>query len=230
MKAFGLKAAFVLCAALLLLAWGRTGAYAELNMDYNDMWDITAPHTDRVTITASGPGSLIFPAERSFGHGAGTGDSQYNTIFSDSGSAGTIDYVEWQCQNPVTLGEFHLFASRDWVYEHWNRQFSEFNLYYWDDTAWQLIKHLNTDDLYGQYDPASPNYLAVAVNDFAPVTAQKFRYEVVQTYTSQYGYVWGGPRVCELDGYSSVVIPIPGAVWLLGSSLLGLAGFRFRKS
>jgi hypothetical protein len=229
MKTCAWKAALMAGAVVLFLAAGGTGAFADLNMDYNDMWDVTAPHTDRVTITNSGPVGLIFPADRSFGHAAGTGDSNYNTIFGDSAAAGTMHYVEWQCQTPVTLAEFHLFASRDWINGHWNRQFSEFNLYYWDNTAWQLIKHLDTDALYGQYDPSIPGFLAVAVNDFAPVSAARFRYEVEQTATSQYNWLWGGPRVCELDGYSSVVIPLPGAVWLLGSGLLGLAGLRFRK-
>jgi hypothetical protein len=224
------KKFFSACVVLLLVAAGVQGARADLTMDFDDMWDITAPHTSRITIDNSSPVYSGFSAASTFGSTNFTNpsDSTYNTIFQDYQPLGTVHYVEWTCAAPVTLAEFHLFASRDPNYDRWLRQFSQFDLKYWATDHWELIKHLDTDALYGQYDPAQPSYLAVAVSDFTPVTAQTFRYEVVQTGPGGY-YDYSGPRVCELDGYASAT-PIPGAIWLLGSGLLGLASIRrFKK-
>lgn len=94
----------------------------------------------------------------------------------------------------------------------------------WDDPYWTYISN------FGAYEPLPApgldfivGYSGAELNFFPQPGWEWVRYENVSS-----GQVWADGA--WIDTYCHTV-PIPGAVWLLGSGLLGLAGWRrTRKS
>ena len=92
-----------------------------------------------------------------------------------------------------------------------------------------LVKVLNiigSDSLYGGLDPAVP-VQGMFVNGTSRPGFVFEQWEMFPNPDFEYVKVWA-PFEFELQSVTIVTesVPLPGAVWLLGSGLLGLIGFR----
>jgi hypothetical protein len=156
----------------------------------------------------------------------GTDDAGSNTIFDDGTDTKS---VVWQTTQPITLYGVNIFSSNDSQYGP-GRAIKTFSLYYFDDASQQwmaIISNYDTGVVSSTNQGEYTIFIAGSANGWAgnfmfdPVTASKFKAEFTQFNLS-------GARVNELDAITAV--PIPAAVWLLGSGLIGLIGVRrFRK-
>ena len=175
------------------------------------------------------------------GKEGGYKDETGNALFGDRGSAGTTHWVEWSTDQVVTIRSINLLAYHDFdEFDINDRGFSAFSLYYRNENG-SWISFYNwvytdpNDDLhYGggpshQSDPDNHDlirsYLELTDNLETPIEAQSFRGEFIQYYKN-------GPRIVELDACGDFQsVPVPTTLLLLGSGLIGLAGFgrHFRK-
>ena len=206
--------------------------YMDLNnlgglqlMSYDDPWNII-PKNQGNTIDGNSYVLSGFTIERIFGwQNSNYEDAKYNTIFNDGQPQGTVNFVNFHTNQSITLSGVNLFAAYDIIEREVYRAMSSFSLYYSNDgNTWNPIisgfvtyDPLNSTNRYTI--PGSTWQAMAAGFTFDPVTASYFRAEFVQYGKGQ----WQGVRVCELD---AVVVPLPAAVWLLGSGLLALAGTR----
>jgi hypothetical protein len=173
-----------------------------------------------------------------------------NTVFRDSGVAGTLHSVEWQTAAAITLRSFVLIAAhdqppRDITY----RGFSTFRLLADTDNSGSFettIFQISPSNPYGN-TPAPPNSLVetnaqlnallLAVN-VLPTLSQRFRAEFIQAGGPDPSA--RGPRIVELDGFNtfrtdttipdvgsnSVPEPTSIAAWLM---LLGTSVWTSRR-
>lgn len=141
-----------------------------------------------------------------------------NALFADFRPDGYTHWIEWNTPNAINLTGFNLFAAHDGN-NNSARAIREFRIFYKDGANWTKFY---------TFDPAHPYGGTPYINEFAlgvnglNINAKYFRAEF-----DQYGYTqWAsGPRVYELDGFSSP-IPEPGTMILLGTGLVGLFGLR----
>lgn len=224
--------------ALILTVAFLVGPSGALAYTYTDLGSGgTASYTDAWNMIPTNQGNTVdnnsalvggFFIERIFGMIEGaTSDSDSNTIFADNNPAGTVSFVNFHTNAPITLGGVNLFASYD--YSSGVRGMSHFSLAYSTNNGntWQYLidnfitKDSNTD----RYTIIGSHYRAMAANfTFDPVTASYFRAEFTQYYAG------AGVRVNELDAITTVVpAPLPGTFLLLGGGLLGLAAWRRQR-
>ncbi len=218
----------VLFVSLLFIFLLVENSFAML-MSTSDLWDVS----NGITIIghsalADGPGIYWDSyADNMFGATHEGTIEPPNTIFADNPASGFTHWVEWQTPTPIVLTSFNLVAAHDGGnvgYTH--RGFSEFRLYgSTDGSTWDNIYTYVTENPYGGGENYThSNQLELYVDLASPVTAQYFKAEFDQAGVGAYS----GPRIMELDGYGTSV-PIPGALWLLGSGLLGLVVVRKRR-
>ncbi len=201
----------LLLSALVIAPGFASGAV----MSFTDLWDVSqgtvVDSTTGVVATLSPANMLGADIHSSFGAG--------QTIFSDYRAAGYVHDVCWHTTSAVTVRSINLVmwhdaSGRDYTY----RGASQFDLYYKDDAgAWQLWYTLNPDPdgnhFYdGESNPNYPgqNYAEIETN-VTPVTAQYFKATFVQAGGPSNA---SGPRVGELDAYSTFV-PEPASALLL---------------
>ena len=203
--------------------------YTNLNdmskVSYEDPWNIDPTNVagNQVISSSSTISSPTFGPTRSFGYVTGNnGDGDANTIFNDGTD---VKYITWHTAQPIRLTGVNLFASLDWNSGNPGRAISNFSLFYSLDqgATWTaIVDNFATNvgqSQQGAYSVVGETSRGMAANfTFDPVTASYFKAEFTQFDKS-------GARVCELDAIGSAV-PLPGAVWLLGSGLLSLAGWR----
>ena len=203
-----------------------SGTALAASASSNDLWDISQG-------TIVGDHSGVHPAshiENMFGGVSGTvAVEQWNTLFRDSNAEGSVHSVEWETQGLVILQGFNLLAwhgnGPDYV-----RQFNDFTLYS-GNTIGNLAKIYTWALPEGQSayggDPENKLELEIYFEPDDQVIAKYFRAEFTQA-----GFY--GPRVIEFDGYGATItgapVPVPGAVWLLGTGLIALAGIRRRNT
>lgn len=176
--------------------------------------------------------------------GGTTGVEPGNTLFRDWQAVGTVHSVEWQTAATETLRSINLYSQYDGGVNrdaHY-RGFSLFTLFGWNTSGsiWDQIYQLAPIDanhrLISAYaDPSFSDRIDYAV-DVTAYTTNKFRAEF-----TQYGGPGNasGPRIMELDGFSTFVdgsnggnngsVPEPSALVLMTIGLLGLTFSRRLK-
>lgn len=101
------------------------------------------------------------------------------------------------------------------------------------DNSWEVLK--TSDGVYG-YNSWGTGDLSAGVilklTGNSPFSLESF---LLYSDDQQYGYYPGGFRITEIslgeDGKAyAYSVPIPGAVWLLGSALAGLVALRRKNS
>jgi hypothetical protein len=232
---FFLSLSIVFCFSMAYAGYTYTNLNDMSLASSTDAWNInptTAYSNQVISSSATWFGSTNpdsdFGSNRMFGSW-GSGDGSNHTIFAETASPET-KVVTWSTSQAITLYGVNLFASLDSNSGNPVRAISNFSLYYSPDggTSWvAIIDGFNTGVTAGGNYGAYSLYITdlaqgMAVNfAFDPVTAKYFK-AVFGEYDAY------GARVNELDAITTPV-PIPAAVWLLGSGLVGLLGLRRLK-
>lgn len=136
-----------------------------------------------------------------FGGGADDCDGEMgNILYSDTTTAGFVNFVEWETAEPVTVRSFNLWAASDGIDNH--REMAEFRLLAKSPASesFDLVLH--------EFRPAHPYQYASGVHgllvstDIKPVTARQFRAE----FKNPDPFVFA-PRIIELDGFDTFIGP-----------------------
>ena len=187
---------------------------------YDDFWDINQGATIG-SHSALHSSSIVGDM---FGGTSGTAAPYM--VFGDGNSDGFAHSVEWETPDLIILQGFNLLASHD--YGTSIRMFDAFRLYSGDGLGgWTEIYNWTLpNDGRTTYGEFGSQHLALERTLTTPITAKYFRAEFDQA-----GDYWG-PRITELDaiGTAGAHVPVPGAVWLLGTGLISLAGIRRRST
>jgi len=230
--------------SLFLMIFSTLTANA-LIVSYTDLWDVS----QGTSVTGSSgalTGSWSSDPRNMFGgtYGSGPSDLLNNTIFRDYLPSGSVHWVEWRTSAPITLGSFNLVATHDAGWDGYvtrdinYRGFSSFRLFSGDGAGnWTKLYEYAADpdndkDYGGGVNYPGQNNLELFAN-VPSTTTQYFRAEFTQyggLRTSGYSDSQG-PRIQELDGYAPVTNPVPepATMLLLGSGLIGLAGYGRKK-
>ncbi|MEX0649986.1 MAG: alpha/beta hydrolase [Candidatus Andersenbacteria bacterium] len=194
------------------------GISVEPESSTADLWDVAqgAEVTSHSGVTTQHGGADI--RDMFGGTFWGYEPDSGKTNFADSKPKGTIHFVEWHTQHPITLQRFTLFADHDFkepsgsaLRDANHRGFSKFTLFAKVDDVFEPIY---------EYFPANPygggtnnNELIISA-DIDDVEAQEFRAEFEQFGPTN--LLHSGPRITELDGFGVVhdelepVVIIPG--------------------
>ncbi len=209
--------------ALWLVTLAIWKSQAAISPSNSDLWDVT----NGITITAT---SQIrpdyYPSDMfgtSFSQEAG------HLIFDDLQTNGFVHFIEWRTPNPVRLSSFNLFAGGDGPLYNNQREFEQFVLKGKLNEAdpFVTIYTFTPTHPYTFLDPTTAAIISAAI---APIDAKYFRAEFVQR---EGGLGFDGPRIVELDGFGTVILPsIPQSHTDLfdvsqGASVLATSGVRF---
>jgi hypothetical protein len=190
-------------------------------MSFTDLWDIsqgTVVDSTTGVLSSSHPTNM-FGGNIYITYGAG------QTVFRDDRTPGYVHEILWHTPSAVTVRSINLVAGHDGSPRNiLYRGASRFDLYYKDDAgAWQPWYGLDLDpDGNLLYDGNSnPNYpgahLIELETNVTPIAAQYFKATFVQAGGPDHAA--RGPRVYELDAYSTYVPEPASALLLLVSGL-----------
>ena len=194
---------------------------AHAATDTTDLWDT---HQGTL-VTASSPIHFGSNASDMFGATLSSIESG-NTLFFDSAAAGSLHFVEWTTPQPVTVGRFDLYAVHDAGFaDAHQRGFSHFSLQAFnpDSHAFEERYSFSPDNPYSLIDANSGLLLSASIES---TTASQWRAQFIQFGPPSNA---AGVRIIELDGFESPrPVPLPAAVWLLGSAML-MPALRARR-
>jgi hypothetical protein len=200
----------------VFISFSETALAASAVTD--DLWDVSQGATigSHSTLHSSSIIGDMF--------GGTSGTAAPHMVFGDGNSDGFIHFVEWETPDLITLQGFNLLAEHDAGTS--SRMFDEFILYYGDGLGvWTELYSWVLPDGQTTYGGAPDHRLELEIT-ITPITAKYFRAEFDQAGD------WG-PRITELDAIGTAGgahVPVPGAVWLLGTGLISLAGIRKRST
>ena len=210
--------------SLLLAMFIAPGFASGALMSVTDLWDVS----QGTIVDSSTPIHSCSHRTNMFGANIYVTYGPYQTVFTDAYAPGFVHEIQWHTPSAVTVRSINLVmwhdgSNRDIRY----RGASQFNLYYKDDAgAWQpwYTRSLDPDgnlQYDGQSNPNYPyvNYAEIETNVTA-VTAQYFKATFVQAGGPDTAA--RGPRICELDAYSTFVPEPASALLLLVASGLAL--------
>jgi hypothetical protein len=194
MKNFG---KLILTSGLLLLQSFAQGVI-EIGSP-NDLWDLSSG----TVITSHSGEAEPYHIENAFGGRLPTvfGAQLFDHIFTDGRPAGYVHFVEWKTPAPVILRSFNLHAQGDGADVDNGREFGTFKLFAKTAGAtagFQLIYQFTPTHPYSFVNYAQRLILSANVG---PLLAQEFRAE----FTDRANRFWSGPRIIELDGFSTIV-------------------------
>ncbi len=198
-----------------------SSADAQFLTSFEDLWDVS-----QGTVVTSSSGVLAGSNARDMFGASSGGVESGNTLFADFRSQGFTHFVEWQTPEPITLRSFVLFAAHDGgIPSFVFRGFTEFRLKAFNDSTSAFDILLATFNPSSPYDPPTGALLTLGMN-VPPTTTSRFRAEFDQAATPSNR---AGPRILELDGYSTVIPePTTLAMTLLGLGMLAAASVRSR--
>ena len=177
-------------AALPLLLLAATPAFADVNwMTSGDAFDLSQ---GSVITAASGvaPGSsadaLLSPNEPGVEQGA---------LFFPDGSDGTINFIEWETAEPVTLAGFNLWANGDLPHSPELRTIEHFKLL--AEVGEEMVI-VHEQAVTSPYEFRDDEFALIISTSVEPVTATHWRAE----FTQHGDGPGSGPRIQELDGFA----------------------------
>jgi hypothetical protein len=165
----------------------------------NDLWDINSG----AVVTSHSGEAEPYHIENAFGGRLPTvfGAQIFDHIFTDGRPAGFVHFVEWRTPAPVVLRSFNLHSQGDGENVDNGREFQSFRLLAktaGPTAGFQLIYEFTPSHPYRFVNYSQRLILSANVG---PLLAQEFRAEFVDRGNR----FWSGPRVMELDGFSSMV-------------------------
>lgn len=128
------------------------------------------------------------------------------TYYADGQPEGFVHFSEWETPTDVTIGAIRIYAAGDGEWYNNGREFDHVTIKAkspGSDVYDLTILSVTPTHPYTFVNPA--NYLLID-EVVTPVVAHSFRAEFTQ-YTAGYGM--DGPRVIEIDGFTTVPTPVP---------------------
>lgn len=159
----------------------------------HDLWDL---NRGSVITSHSALHPVAGSIEGTFG-GFGPLPQSDWTYFADNQPTGTVHFVEWTIPSPSTVRSLRLFAHGDPELNH-GREFESVTI------RAKSAGSPTFDLVVGTFTPGHPysflDHDLILDTAITPITASAFRAEFAQ-YTAGYGF--DGPRIIELDAFST---------------------------
>ncbi len=202
-----------------------------VNPRTDDLWDLS----QGTSITAHSAEKFGFPVERILSE-----TSTIDALFTDGQFENFVHFFEWQTPADVTVRSFSLIANHDGAPRDARyRGFKTFRLLGFNDSSSQFETLFELTGIPLQYsnvtpqpnmflDTSYPEYALAFHANIPAYTSDRFRAEFVQYSSIGFGHA-SGPRIRELDGFSTTVVPEPSMLlWSLGAACSALTWRRRR--
>ncbi len=217
---------FIVLAGIVLSLTLASSAYAVPS--YTDLWDVNTGYINSVTAPGGmdyhgyNPNTGLYGSNPWDAFGATYGDGV--SVFTDGYGPGTVHELYWTTNTYLTIKSFNLYSGMEGV-NNTNRIFDHFILQAYNGSGWTTLYDKDIPFPYGS--GTSGLTLDLLSNVDNVISSNSFRAGFRQVSDYQYAE---GPRVIELDGFASALVPEPATMSLLGLGMAGLLRFRRKKA